>query len=145
MSTAPKWSPEKDWLTSDRWYWRREVETVSWWPATPHTTRDLESNTPVSAPRADWTCTCSQINWPWRTHCYQCGHPRPNAADSSGNVHAVKATAPTKAKHANGRDQVLLTSDPAAKSKSSASDAVLLPGPAYTPADKTVKNSEPQG
>ena len=91
IAAAPGWSTEQDWVADGRWVWRREVETVSWWPATPHTDSAPQANHTSPACNflwADWKCICGQTSWPNRTRCYDCVMPRPqgDAANRENNT-----------------------------------------------------------
>ena len=101
MAAAPGWSTEQDWIADGRWVWRREVETVSWWPATPHTDSAPQANHTSPACIflwADWKCICGQTNWPNRTRCYDCVMPRPqgDAANREKNTEGTSLTEVTE-------------------------------------------------
>ena len=129
-SSAPNWTTEKAYLTRDSWHWRREVETVTWWPSATHIT---ETSSAAPTTRDEWTCTCGQGNWARRTHCYECGIPRSRPSCRNSPEHGHGNTNGTK--DPNSSDQLAETG--VAKQNTQAKSSAGEPAPLHHPRNST--------
>ena len=150
MSAAPKWTAQQEWFTDDRWAWRREVETVSWWPATPRSNRNVDRShtTTAASPWSDWTCICGQANWPKRTRCCGCALARPQASAGSLGKHEEHSDKVTVHKVTQFTEQEQDTSNAISRNPSSPAESTQPPlgtakglEDANAPADTVTANS----